>query len=83
MATFMSTAWPWPPTCVTVGPMSRRIGATRSKVASSPPTMTESRPCSSEITLPETGPSSISAPRASTRSASARLAAGLTVLMST
>ena len=63
--------------------MSRRIGDTRSNAAASPPTMTESLPCSSVITLPDTGASSMTAPRSATRSASARLAAGLTVLMST
>jgi len=34
-------------------------------------------------TLPETGASSMAAPRSATLAASARLAAGLTVLMST
>ena len=83
VAIFMSTAWPLPPTYVTVGPMSRRIGTTRSKASLSPPTITESFPCSRVITLPDTGASSMTAPHSATRSARPRLAPGLTVLMST
>jgi len=83
VAIFISTARPLAPTWVTFGPMSWRIGLTRSKARLSPPTMMERRPVSSVVTLPETGASSICAPRSATRTASARLAAGLIVLMST
>ena len=48
-----------------------------------PPTITLSLPASSVATLPDTGASTMSAPFARTFSATARLTAGLTVLMST
>src|SRR3989304_5427211 len=63
--------------------MACRIGWTRLKAARSPPTMIESLPCSSVLTLPETGASSICPPRAATCVARSALTAGLTVLMST
>src|SRR5579875_3192027 len=63
--------------------MSRRRGRTLSNTSRDPPTMMDSRPSSSVETLPDTGASSISAPRSRTRVARARLSAGLTVLMST
>src|SRR3990172_6673121 len=63
--------------------MACRIGWTRLKAARAPPTMIESLPCSSVLTLPETGASSICAPRAATCVARSALTAGLTVLMST
>ncbi len=44
--------------------------------------MTESLPCSSVTTLPETGASTMSPPFSRTFAAKARLTAGLTVLMS-
>ena len=47
-----------------------------------PPTIIESLPCSSVMTLPDTGASTMSAPCSRTFAASARLTAGLTVLMS-
>ncbi len=55
----------------------------RSYVASSPPTMIESRPSSSVEIEPETGASTMSAPAARVFSASSRLTAGATVDMST
>src|ERR687889_666802 len=58
-------------------------GSTRSKTSRSPPTMTESLPSSRVTTLPETGASSMAAPRSATRPASSWLALGLAVLMST
>ena len=45
--------------------------------------MTDNFPSCNVITLPETGESTMSAPRSRTFAASARLTAGLTVLMST
>ena len=47
------------------------------------PTMIDSLPSSNVMTLPETGASSMFAPFADTRAARSRLAAGLTVLIST
>src|SRR6266511_1544424 len=82
-AVFMRTACPVPPTWLTFGPMSSSTGRARSKASGSPPTMIERFPCSSVRTLPDTGASSIWAPRSATRLASSRLAAGLTVLRST
>ena len=58
-------------------------GTSRSKAVRSPPTIIESLPSSRVITLPDTGASSMRAPQAIACAASARLAAGLTVLMST
>ena len=55
----------------------------RSNVSGLPPTMTESLPCWRVMTLPETGASTMSAPFSRTLAASARLTAGLTVLIST
>src|SRR5439155_1009490 len=63
VAIFMSTAWPFPPTSFTVGPMSWRMGLTRSKAARSPPTMIDNFPSSSVLTLPETAASNMCAPR--------------------
>src|SRR3989442_9252956 len=83
MAIFMDSARPFPPTWVTLGPMSSSSGLTRSKVARFPPTITDSLPCSSVTTLPDTGASTMSAPFSRTWAATARLTAGLTVLMST
>ena len=82
-AIFMVTARPFAPTWVTFGPMSCKIGLTCSTASASPPTMIERLPCSSVNGLPETGASSICAPVSATRAASARLALGLTVLIST
>ena len=83
MAIFISSAWPFEPMRMTVGPMSRRIASTSSKASSSPPTMIERRPSSSVLTLPETGASSMRAPSSATCSARARLASGVPVVMST
>ena len=71
VAIFITSARPFSPTCVTFGPMSSSSGLTRSNVSLRPPTMTESLPCWSVITLPETGASTMSAPFARTFSASA------------
>ena len=62
--------------------MSSRIGVTASHAAFSPPTMKDSLPSRTVTVLPDTGASSIRAPRSATRAARARLAAGLTVLVS-
>ena len=62
---------------------SSNSGLTRSKVSFRPATITESFPCISVITLPDTGESIMSAPFSRTLAASPRLAAGLTVLIST
>src|SRR6266511_2739957 len=83
MAVFISTAWPLPPTWMTLGPIASRIGRTRSSTSASPPTMIESWPRSSVDTLPETGPSSMVAPVSATLAASSRVTLGLIVLMST
>src|SRR5580658_9632584 len=77
-AIFMASARPLSPTCVTFGPMSSSSGFTFSKVSLRPPTITDSLPSCSVITLPETGASTMSAPFARTFSASPRLTAGLT-----
>jgi len=82
-AIFIVTAAPLGPRWNTFGPIASRIGFTRSKASSSPPTMTEAFPCSTVIDVPDTGASSICAPTAATCSASARVFAGLAVLMST
>ena len=81
-AIFIDSASPLSPTWVTFGPMSCSSGFSRSNVSLRPPTMTDSLPCCSVITLPETGASTMSAPFSRTLAASARLTAGLTVLMS-
>ncbi len=52
------------------------------EIARSPPTINDSFPCSRVMTLPETGASSIRAPRCATWFANARDFAGLTVLIS-
>ena len=62
IASFNSSACPLSPMRFTTGPMSSRIGRTRSNASSSPPTMIESFPCSSVDTDPDTGASSITAP---------------------
>src|SRR5437899_1885449 len=63
--------------------MSRRRGFTFSKVSLRPPTITESLPSCSVITLPATGESTMSAPFSRTLAATSLLYAGLTVLIST
>src|SRR5215831_1033353 len=83
VAIFMESASPLSPTWVTLGPMSSSRGLRRSKVSFRPPTMTDSFPSCKVTTLPETGASTMSAPLARTLAASARLTAGLTVLIST
>src|SRR6266576_3960420 len=80
---FMTSACPFSPTCVTFGPMSSSSGFTFSKVALRPPAITESLPSCKVITLPETGASNRSPPFSRTFSASSRLNAGPTVLIST
>src|SRR5579862_1683205 len=82
VAIFIERAKPLSPTCVTFGPMSSSRGLILSKVSFLPPTITDNFPSCRVITLPDTGESTMSAPRARTFSASARLTAGLTVLMS-
>ena len=82
MAIFIESARPLSPTCVTLGPMSSSSGLTLSNVSRRPPTITDSFPSCSVITLPETGESTMSAPFSRTLAASARLTVGLTVLMS-
>ena len=83
IASLRISPWPFGPTWVTVWPSSRSSGSTAANACRSPPTMIASVPLSAWGMLPETGASSIWAPRARTRSASRRLACGLTVLMST
>src|SRR5215472_3273278 len=80
---FITSARPLSPTCVTFGPMSRSSGFSFSNVSFPPPTITESLPSCSVITLPETGASTRSLPSARTFAAKSRLTAGLTVLIST
>src|SRR5437899_482097 len=80
---FITSASPLSPTCVTLGPMSCSSGFTFSNVSLRPPTITESFPSCSVITLPDTGESTRSPPFSLTLAASSRLNAGLTVLMST
>ena len=82
-ASFIVSALPFAPTCVTVCPSSRSSGSTRVNAARAPPTMIARLPASAAGTLPETGASSIYASRLWTSAASSRLASGLTVLMST
>src|SRR5208282_1354697 len=82
MAIFMDNASPLSPTKLTFGPMSSSSGLMWSKVSFRPPTITDNFPSCRVITLPETGASTMSAPTARTFAASARLTAGLTVLMS-
>ena len=82
MAIFVCTASPLAPIRVTFGPMSSSTGRMRSKACSLPPTMIESFPSRRVLGLPDTGASSIAAPAAETRSATARLTSGGIVLMS-
>src|SRR5688572_30740386 len=82
-AILSDSARPLSPTWVTLGPTSSSMGLMRSKVARLPPTITLSLPASSVATLPDTGESTMSAPFSRTLSATVRLTAGLTVLMST
>src|SRR5713226_1629879 len=79
---FITSARPLSPTYVTFGPMSSNSGLTFSNVSFRPPTITESFPSCSVITLPETGESTMSPPFSLTLPATSRLYAGLTVLMS-
>ena len=81
-AIFITSARPLSPTYVTFGPISCSSGLMRSNVSLRPPTITESFPSCSVTTLPETGASTMSAPRARTFAATDRLNAGLTVLIS-
>ena len=83
IAIFIVTAAPFGPTWKTFGPIASRIGLTRSNVASSPPTISDALPWSTTIAVPDTGASSICAPVPATCAASARVFAGLAVLMST
>src|SRR5947208_1058765 len=78
-ALFIVTALPFAPTWKTFGPIASSTGRTRSYTSASPPTMIESLPCSSVLTLPDTGASSIAAPSSATRSASSRMPDGLCV----
>src|SRR5713226_842938 len=80
---FITSARPLSPTCVTFGPMSNNSDFTFSNVSFRPPTITESFPSCSVITLPETGESSMSPPFSLTVAATSLLYAGLTVLIST
>ena len=82
MATFMVTASPSGPMGVIDAPMERRKGRTRSSAAASPPTKNASLPCSTVTALPDTGASRKAPPAAATSAPSARVTAGLTVLMS-
>src|ERR1700685_1526766 len=82
MAIFIDSARPLSPTWVTFGPMSCKSGFTFSNVSLRPPTITDSLPSCSVITLPETGESTMSAPSSRTFVANVRLALGLIVLMS-
>ena len=82
-AILIVTAAPFGPTWKTFGPIASSTGRTRAKTSSSPPTITASLPCSSVITLPETGASSMCASSAATRAAIARELSGLAVDMST
>src|SRR6267143_4661164 len=77
---FITSARPLSPTCVTFGPMSCSTGFTFSKASFRPPTITESFPSFSVITLPGTGESTMSPPFSRTLAATSRLYAGLTVL---
>src|ERR1700757_5475727 len=63
--------------------MSKSNGLTFSKVSLRPPTITESFPSWSVITLPDTGDSTMSPPFSRIFPAISRLNAGLTVLIST
>src|SRR5437016_4871746 len=54
---FITSACPFSPTCVTLGPISSSNGFTLSNVSFCPPTITDSLPSCSVITLPETGAS--------------------------
>src|ERR1700675_3970389 len=80
---FITSARPLSPTYVTFGPMSSSNGFTFSKVSLRPPTITESFPSCSVITLPDTGASTMSPPFSRIFPAISRLNAGLTVLIST
>src|SRR3984893_7204012 len=80
---FITSARPLSPTYVTFGPMSSSKGFTFSKVSLRPPTITESFPSFSVITLPDTGASTMSPPFSRIFPAISRLNAGLTVLIST
>ncbi|MEJ2288763.1 MAG: hypothetical protein P8Y02_08995, partial [Deinococcales bacterium] len=77
--------WPLPtgPTCVTVVPSTSSTLRTRSRTASSPPTMIESVPFAAPSLPPETGASSMATPWSSSAAAISRVVAGLMVLMST
>src|SRR5712692_6351694 len=70
---FITSARPLSPTCVTFGPISSKSGFTFSKVSFRPPTITESFPSCSVITLPETGESTMSPPFSLTLAATSRL----------
>ena len=83
IAIFIVTAVPFGPRWKTFGPIASSTGFARSNASSSPPTMIETFPCSTVIDVPDTGASSICPPTAATFSASARVFAGLAVLMST
>jgi hypothetical protein len=82
-AIFIVTAAPLGPTWMTRGPIASSTGIARANASSEPPTMSDALPCSTVIDVPDTGESSISAPAAAIRSASARVQAGLAVDMST
>src|SRR5712691_633562 len=83
VAIFIVTAAPFGPTWKTFGPIASRIGFTRANTSASPPTITDSFPCSSVMTEPDTGASSICAPSSATFSAIARVLARVVVDMST
>src|ERR1700730_4695913 len=82
VAIFIDKATPLSPTYVTLGPISCSSGFTFSKVSRRPPTITDNFPSCRVMTLPDTGESTMSAPRSRTFAARARLTLGLTVLMS-
>src|SRR5882757_5985944 len=80
---FITSARPFSPTYVTFGPISSSKDFTFSNVSLRPPTITESFPSCSVITLPDTGASPMSPPFSRIFPAISRLNAGLTVLIST
>ena len=83
IAIFIVTAVPFSPTWNTFGAIASSTGLARSSTSRPPPTISEAFPCSTVTDVPDTGASSMSAPAARTCSASARVFAGLAVLMST
>ena len=82
LTSFMAWPVPGPPTWKIFFPRRARIGRARSRSAASPPTMIDSVASTAPRTPPETGASSIAAPRACTSLASRRVLDGSAVVIS-